>query len=216
MTIRHIIVYKGMLCSLALIQKEYGPAYLEVVNQRDAIEGTLQGPPYFPSDFDDFVENLKKSKGKDEVFAILLHEKSGDEIYYRYIGHTGIHGMRWPDGRGTTGSLIIDVGLQGKGVGTEAKLLLLYHCFIVRNLRKVQSNVKAWNAKSLGHLIKTGYRMWGRSRANIAHNGEFVDEIFLEVFPQDWRPIWDQYKLTGELPKLTDEQRALVKKETNT
>lgn len=198
------------------MQKEYGPAYLEVVNQRDAIEGTLQGPPYFPSDFDDFVENLLKTKGKDEVFAILLHEKSGDEIHYRYIGHTGIHGMRWPDGRGTTGSLIIDVGLQGKGVGTEAKLLLLYHCFIVRNLRKVQSNVKAWNAKSLGHLIKTGYRMWGRSSANIAHNGEFVDEIFLEVFPQDWRPIWDQYKLTGELPKLTDEQRALVKKETNT
>lgn len=216
MTIRHIIVYKGILCSLALMQKEYGPAYLEVVNQRDAIEGTLQGPPYFPSDFDDFVENLLKTKGKDEVFAILLHEKSGDEIHYRYIGHTGIHGMRWPDGRGTTGSLIIDVGLQGKGVGTEAKLLLLYHCFIVRNLRKVQSNVKAWNAKSLGHLIKTGYRMWGRSSANIAHNGEFVDEIFLEVFPQDWRPIWDQYKLTGELPKLTDEQRALVKKETNT
>ena len=82
-------------------------------------------------------------------------------------------------------------------------------------LRKIVSSVKAWNAPSLGHLVKCGYTVVGRYRRHVLHEGVLVDEILLEVFPEDWEPIWDAYNKSGVLPKLSPDQRALVARETS-
>ncbi len=210
----HYIAYEGLLVSLALMQKEYGKDFLRWANEREGVEGTLQRPPYTWSNWEAWVAALDRNKGTEEVFAILLHEP-GEKRVYRYVGHTGIHHARWPEGRGTTGSIIGDPSARARGCGTEAKLLLLRHAFLVMGLRKVTSSVKAWNARSLGHLIKCGYKIVGRYREHTFHEGAFVDEIVLEVFPKDWKPIWEAYRATGQLPKLTDEQRTLVACETS-
>ena len=213
----HIVTCEGLcVASLGLMQKCYGRAFLPAVNRRMDINGTLQRPPYWPEDFDSFVDGSQKSKGKDEVFATLMHEDGPNGRAYRYLGHTGIHRITWPDGIGSTGSMIVEATAQGKGIGTEAKLLLLYHAFEVLGLANVRSTVKAWNAKSLGHLIKCGYRIVGRYEKILFHEGKLVDEILLQVSPALWRPVWNQYQETKQLPKLTDEQRELVKIETNT
>jgi len=208
----HIVTSLGLcVASLGVMHKRYGKQAVPAINHRADINGTLQRPPYWPEDFDSFVDGLKKSKGKDEVFAILAHE--GET--YRYVGHMGIHQITWPHGVGITGSMIIDASAQSRGIGTEAKLLTLQHAFEVLGLNTVKSGVKAWNAKSLGHLIKCGYRIIGRYEKIIFHEGTFVDEILLQVSRKDWLPIWERYRATKQLPKLTDEQRALVTKETS-
>jgi RimJ/RimL family protein N-acetyltransferase len=213
---QHIIVYEGLVgVSLGLMQKSYGEIFVPLVNRRDeGIQGTLQRPPYTQKSFEAFVDGLEESKGKDEAFAVLLHEETGGTQSYRYIGHTGIHGIKWPPGIGTTGSMIVESDLRGAGHGTEAKLLLLRHCFTSLGLIKVHSCVKDFNAKSLGHLLKVGYSIWGRSRKNLLHNGSMIDEIFLEVFREDFERIWSRYQETKTIPRLTPEQRAMVGKET--
>jgi len=45
------------------------------------------------------------------------------------------------------------------GIGTEAMLLLLYHAFMILGLRKVTATVKVFNAPSMGHSIKSGYKL---------------------------------------------------------
>lgn len=208
----HIIAYKGLVkASLGLLQAEYAETFLPAANARVDISGTLQRAPYSVKDFESFLESLQKDKGRHEAFAILAHDGEG----HRYVGHTGIHRIQWPDARGSTGSVIAVKGDQAKGIGTEAKLLLLYHCFWVLGLRNVTSTVKAWNAKSLGHLVKCGYRIVGRFENLIFHEGEFVDEIILQVKREDFEPIWAKYQHDKQLPSLTQEQRALVAKETN-
>ncbi len=210
----HIIAYQGKISvSLGLMQKEYVPNFVPWINQRIGIEGTLQRPPYSEAQGIEWVKNLDTSKGTHEVFAILTQERRNGEFIYTYVGHTGIHYIGWPDGVASTGSIIGSVETQGRGLGTEAKLLLLYHAFMVLGLRKMTSKVKAFNAKSVGHLMKCGYKMVGVSHKHHFHEGKYVDVFHFEVFREDWEPIWYAYQKDGVLPRLTDTERAFLKRE---
>lgn len=208
---KHVVAYEGkVVVALALMQEEYVPLFIPWVNWRIGVEGTLQRPPYSLAMGIDWVRGLDKSKGKDEVFAILSRTTNGTETTYDYVGHMGVHNVQWPHGCASTGSIIGATGAQGRGLGTEAKLLILYHAFMIMGLRKLTSTVKAFNAPSMAHLIKCGYKPVGRYRKHHLHEGEYVDEVLFEVFRDDWEPIWQCYQETAALPKLTDEQRRLI------
>lgn len=211
----HIIAYEGTNVSLALMQPMYEPEYISWPNRRVDVSGTLQRPPYFPEHFREWLEVLRKSKGKDEVFAVLAHGGRRNRRAYRYLGHMGIHGASWPGGFAATGSILGAKDARGKGYGTEAKLLIQHHAFNVMGLRKLMSEVKSFNTNSLGHLLKCGYQIIGRRKAHHFHEGAFADELILECFREDWESIWDTYCASGVLPRLTDAQREVVRKQAN-
>lgn len=211
----HYIAYEGKTGNMALaqMQEDYVPFFVPGINRRIGVEGTMQRPPYSLEMGREWVRGLDKRKGQDEVFAILLRDSDANGGW-RYVGHTGIHSIKWPTGIGTTGSMIFEADGRGKGHGTEAKLLLLYHSFYILGLRKIKSRVKDWNAPSLGHLLKCGYAIYGRDKQEELHEGEFVDEILLAVFREDFGPIWQAYQRTSTLPRLTDGQRKVVQEAT--
>lgn len=210
----HVIAYEGKVkVALGLMQEEYVSLYLPWVNFRIGVEGTLFRPPYSHAGGVGWVNDLDQSKGKEEVLAVLLRTIENEDKSYQYVGHMGIHGIQWPHGFAMAGS-IIGPEFQGRGIGTEAMLLILYHAFMTLGLRKVDATVKAFNAQSMGHLMRSGYSPVGRYRKHYLHEGEFVDEAIFEVFREDWEPIWKTYQKTQELPKLTSAQRARIKKET--
>ncbi len=213
---KHIITYEG-LCkvSLGVMLEDYVPLYLPWVNKRIGIEGTLLRPPYTEQAGREWVRSFSGLNGSQEVFAVLLHGKQRKKMPYRYVGHMGIHDINLRNGFATTGSVIGDPRGRTGGCGTEAKLLLMYHAFKVLGLRKLISGAKYWNGASMGHLIKCGYKVVGRYHRHHLHEGKHIDECLLEVFREDWEPIWQQYQETKQLPKLTLEQRELVKKETS-
>ena|SRR3989344_56592 len=206
----HFIAYEGKQnIALAQMREEYVSEFVPWINRRKGIEGTLQRPPYSLEMGREWVRDHDKNKGKSESFAILRKDPKTNGGWC-YVGHTGLHGIKWPDARATSGSMIIDAKSRGEGCGTEAKLLLLYHAFYVLGLRKVHSAVKAWNAASLGHLLKCGYQIIGQRKKEVFHEGEYVDEFLLEVFRVEWEPVWQEYQSSGELPRLTQEQRTLI------
>ena len=211
---KHTIAYEGKVgVALALMQEQYVPLFMPWVNWRIGVEGTLQRPPYSLAMGVEWVRELDKSKGQHEVFAILSRTLKGRKTSYEYVGHMGMHHVQWPHGCASTGSLIGAKGAQGRGLGTEAKLLILYHAFMILGLRKLTSTVKAFNAPSMAHLIKCGYRPVGRYHQHHLHEGAFVDEILFEVFRDDWEPIWQRYQETAALPRLTNAQRRLIETE---
>ena len=197
------------------MRRDYIPLFMKGANDPEVMRGVILKPPVTLEEelawYDAMTQNRKKAN--DLVFALLLHEP-GEANAYRYIGHMGLHAITWPDGHAASGSIIADKACFGKGYGTEAKLLLLYEAFRNRGLRKVCSHVKAFNGNSWGHLLACGYKQVGRRKLHHFHDGTFVDDIELEVFREDWEPIWDAYQETKSLPKLSAEQRALLQKET--
>lgn len=181
-------------------------------NDLSVTQGVLLRPPVTLEAQMEWYEGIAKRSETDHVFAILMHEQQANGLSYRYIGHTGLHQIQWLNGHGITGSLIIDPEGHGKGYGTEAKLLLLYHAFFVKGLRKISSEVKVFNGNSWGHLLKCGYRPIGRRSRHHFHDGAYVDEILFEVFREDFEPIWEAYVQSKKLPKLTEQQRSMVSK----
>lgn len=196
------------------MRREYILLAMPGINNPEVSRGTLIRPPLTLEKelawYDDAVQ-----KGR-LIFAILLNRrnKKGKIIGYRYIGHTELFDVTWPNGTATTGTIIVDKTCLGKRYGTEAKMLLLYEAFRNRGLRKVCSHVKAFNGNSWGHLLACGYQQVGRRKRHHFYDGRFVDDVEFEVFREDWEPIWEKYQATKQLPKLSPEQRAFLKKET--
>lgn len=205
----HLIAYEGKKVALAVMQREYGREFLPWPNRRQGVEGTHQRPPYYPETFEKWHERIAEKR--EEVFAVLERNSSDDETKYRYLGHTSIFGISWPSAYGTTGTILGASDARGKGYGTEAKLLLQYHAFRVVGLRKLSSEVKAFNGASMAHLLRCGYRYIGTRQAHDFHDGGYVDAHLFECLREYWEPVWDAYSASGkELPELSDEDRAFV------
>ena len=196
------------------MRREYIPLFISGANNPEVMRGVLLKPPVTLEAEFAWYDN-KMTKSNDVIFAILLHEKDEDGTVtgYRYIGHTGLHNITLPSGFATSGSIVIDRSCFGKGYGSEAKLLLLFEAFRNRGLRKVCSEVKAFNGNSWGHLLACGYKQVGRRKSHHFYNGNFADSIEFEIFRDEWESVWQKYQETKNLPRLTSEQRVLLKKE---
>jgi RimJ/RimL family protein N-acetyltransferase len=109
------------------------------------------------------------------------------------IGTMGIHGIDYRHGIATTGALIGEPDYWGKGYGSEAKMLLLEYAFNTLNLRKINSEVIAYNERSTQYSLKCGYKIEGRRRLEHYAKGEYWDVIQLAVFREDWQPIWEAF-----------------------
>lgn len=111
----------------------------------------------------------------------------------RHIGNIGLHRIDWRNRVATTGTLIGEKDLWGKGIGTEAKILLLHHAFQSMNLRKICSQAIAYNERSIAYSKKCGYKVEGVLRAHVFRRGEYWDLVNLAVFWEDFLPVWEKY-----------------------
>ena len=214
----HSPIHQGCNVSLGAMRRDYIPLFMQGANDPEVMRGVVLRPPVTLEAELAWYDSMAGGKAGNVIFSILLHERDETDAVtgYRYIGHTGLHGIIYPDGHATSGTIIADKSCFGKGYGTEAKLLLLYEAFRNRGLRKVCSNVKAFNGNSWGHLLACGYRQVGRRTAHHFYNGAFVDDVLFEIFRDAWETAWHTYQETKELPRLTKKQRAQLKKETVT
>lgn len=212
MTTSHYIVYMSpdKQVALAAMQRGYIDQLMPWINDPVSTQGILLGPPVTYESEVSWYESLGKHSDSQAVFAILARASVEDE--FRYVGHTGLHRVTYPDARATSGTFIGDPNARGKGVGKQAKMLLLHHAFQRMQLRKVSSEVKAFNAPSVGHLVACGYSIIGVRKQQIAHEGGFVDEVLLEVFRNEFIPLWDAYQETTTVPSLTVAQKRGIRK----
>jgi RimJ/RimL family protein N-acetyltransferase len=108
------------------------------------------------------------------------------EVDGRAVGTTGIREIDWKNGFGTTGTMIGDKSLWGKGIGREVMQLRTRYAFMQLPLRKLKSSYFDGNAASARAQAAARYREVGRYRADRFVDGRWVDEILTEVLREDW------------------------------
>ncbi|HEY4888962.1 MAG TPA: GNAT family protein [Candidatus Dormibacteraeota bacterium] len=121
------------------------------------------------------------STAKDPNSIVWVVEVDG-----RGVGTTGIREIDWKNGFGTTGTLIGDRSVWGKGIGSEAMQLRARYAFTQLPLRKLKSSYFDGNVASAKAQAAAGYREVGRHRADRFVDGRWVDEIITEVLREDW------------------------------
>jgi ribosomal-protein-alanine N-acetyltransferase len=118
---------------------------------------------------------------KDPNSVVWVVEADG-----RVVGTTAIRDIDWKNGFGTTGTLIGDRSVWGKGIGRESMQLRARYAFTQLPLRKLKSSYFDGNVASGRAQAAAGYREIGRYRADRYVDGQWVDEVVTEVLREDW------------------------------
>jgi RimJ/RimL family protein N-acetyltransferase len=135
-------------------------------------------------------EKWLESQSNNEKSITLAIVTKTENIH---IGIVGISSIDWTNRRGITGALIGEKEYWNGGYGTEAKLLLLNHCFRTLGLQKICSSVLSTNPRSKAYLEKTGYKAEGCLKRHQLVNGRKVDMFVMALFPEDFHKVWKKY-----------------------
>ena len=151
--------------------------------------------------------NMPLSEGEEKEWFVSLAKKSDANVHLvmcsvegnKPIGVIGLHRINWQSRHATTGTVIGEKDYRDKGLGTEAKMLLLKFAFDTLNLHKVCSSAYATNGRSVHYSEKCGYKIEARLREQQFLDGKFVDMVLLAVFREDWLPLWEEFRAKNNL-----------------
>lgn len=121
----------------------------------------------------------KMARSADDVIWVIEHND-------QTVGATAIHMIDWKHGSATTGTVIGDKSVWGKGLGRELMQLRARYAFTQLPLRKLKSAYVAGNEASARAQIAAGYREVGTNRAEMFIDGEWRDHVMTEVLREDW------------------------------
>jgi RimJ/RimL family protein N-acetyltransferase len=110
----------------------------------------------------------------------------GIEHEGRLVGSTGIHAISWVDQNGTTGTLIGDKTVWGKGIAGEMMRLRADYAFTQHPFVKLKSAFLDGNEASRRAQAGAGYREVGRLRREFFRDGRWIDFIITELLREDW------------------------------
>lgn len=180
-----IVFLRSRRVVLRPVLKEDLPLFIRWINDPDVSQFLNVFFPMMEADEQEWFESLPKRKSTDIVFVIVVDGKA--------IGTMGIHNINWKNRTATTGAFIGEKDYWGKGLGSEAKMILLDYAFNTLNLRKICSTVIAFNERSYRYSLKCGYKEEGRLKEHHFKHGTYWDEILLAVFRDDWLPLWEAF-----------------------
>lgn len=133
-----------------------------------------------PPSLDEEKEWLEKmARDPDQLLWVVEHKG-------KPVGNTAIHAIDWRNGSGTTGTVIGDKTVWGKGLGHELMQLRARYAFTQLPLRKLKSAYLEGNEASARAQASAGYREVGRHRKDMFFNGKWLDHVMTEVLREDW------------------------------
>lgn len=121
----------------------------------------------------------RAARDPNSVFWVIEHEG-------RAVGGTSISEIDWKLGFGTTGTVIADKAVWGKGLGRELMQLRAAYAFTQLPLRKLKSGYLEGNEASARAQKAAGYKEIGRWHKDRFVDGRWVDHVLTELLREDW------------------------------
>jgi len=139
----------------------------------------LQFPPSIESE-KEFLERL----ARDESIVFWAVEHEG-----RLVGGTSIGSIDWKHGFGTTGTIIGDKTVWGRGIAREMMQIRAAYAFTQLPLRKLKSGYLEGNDASARAQAAAGYREVGRWQRDRFIDGGWRDHVLTELMREDWEKL---------------------------
>jgi RimJ/RimL family protein N-acetyltransferase len=191
MSTANIVFLSGKKTNLRPVSREDIPKILQWINDPEVRQFVSSVFPTTQKFEEDWVDGL--CKDKDNIVLVIM-TKDGVAI-----GLMGLHRIDWVNRVATTGALIGEKEYWGKGFGGDAKMALLDYAFNTLNLHRINSDVIAFNQRSLNYSLRCGYQIEGTKRESMFRHGKYGDRIELGLLREEWLPVWEKYQKTGSL-----------------
>ena len=139
------------------------------------------GPKYFvSSDFEKEWINNAIHNSKEIKLGICLKENN------ELIGFVSIIDIDWINRSARSPIMLGDKKYWGKGLATEALLLILKFAFYERGLNRIWGHILENNRGSQKVYLKCGYKKEGVFRSSIYKNGKYQNQVILSVLREDF------------------------------
>lgn len=107
------------------------------------------------------------------------------EVAGQLIGEIKLHGVNAHDRRASMAIAIYDPQQLGKGFGSEAIRLLLYHAFTELDLHRIGIRVLAYNERAIRAYEKCGFIIEGRERETAFVDGVWHDDLMMGILSRE-------------------------------
>ena len=123
----------------------------------------------------------ERKEEKSYTFGIVFNENSLP------IGYIKLRVINRISRRGKVSIGIFNPSYRDKGLGTEALTLLVNFSFSSLNLLSLELNVFKNNPRAIASYSKIGFKNVGYRRKADYVNGEFLDDLVMDLLVEEWR-----------------------------
>ena len=160
----------------------------------EEIWANVVGPKYFVSmEYEKrWVSDTILSPGNSLKLAICLKED------HKHIGLVSLTNIDRSNGVAQCSILIGEKSLWGKGLGTEAILLILHHGFYTLGLTRIEARQLLSNRASVRLFEKCGFRIEGVLRKAVFKDGRHRDLNQLSILREEFDKLLHEMGLMDE------------------
>ncbi|UCG01890.1 MAG: GNAT family N-acetyltransferase [Candidatus Heimdallarchaeota archaeon] len=123
----------------------------------------------------------ERRQGEIYTFAISTNKSQ------KYIGNIRLKILNTVSKRGDISLGIFNPEFRDKGLGTEALELAIEFGFETLNLLSLELRVFSNNFRAIAVYKKLGFREIGVRRKADYINGEFLDDLMMDLLVEEWR-----------------------------
>ena len=123
------------------------------------------------------------SARRDQVLLAIVDRETD-----AHVGNIKLGPIDWVHRRGTLGILVGDQTAWGKGTGTAATRLMVEYAFDRLDLRRVDLGVYADHAAAIRLYERVGFRVEGRFREDVYHDGAYRDRLWMGLLRSEYVP----------------------------
>ena len=123
---------------------------------------------------------LEKATSEKYIFAIV--NKENDTL----LGNISLMHIHEVNRTAELGIFIGDENYLSKGYGSEAIMLLLDYAFKYVNLNNVMLRVFDYNKRAIKAYEKCGFKTFGVWKKSHYFDGEYSDEIYMNILKEDF------------------------------
>ena len=154
--------------------------FMEWVNNRDITKYLLAFTVPVSRAFEEkWLEKMIYPSDTDKAFAI-------ETLDGRYLGNIGLHAIDALNRHAELGIVIGKPDFLSQGYGRDAINVLLRMAFHNLNLEKVYLRVFSGNTRGIRCYEQCGFETVGRLKRHRYVEGEWHDEVIMEIFKAQW------------------------------
>ncbi len=169
----------GEHCYLRPIEEaDIGRGWLQWMNDEEITRSLSTSTGATHASLKEYLE--KSQPPQCYMFGICLIEDD------QYVGNARLSGVDNVNKQATYGWLIGNKNLQGRGIGTEALILLLRFAFESLGLNRVSTSIAASNTASIRANEKAGFTHEGILRERLISDGIFVDAVQISILRREF------------------------------
>jgi RimJ/RimL family protein N-acetyltransferase len=175
-----VVNIEGRLVALGPQCRKHLPLYWRWINDFGTTR-TL-GVPMQPMTLEQEIAWYEQTGTGESRYAFTIYERAS----WRAIGNCELVNVNMQHRRAEVGIMFGEPAMRGRGYGTEAVQLLLDYAFTVLGLHSVMLRVYAYNHAARRCYEKAGFRETGRRRESRWFNGQFWDEISMDILDTEF------------------------------